>query len=40
LAVLAILTILALGFFFYERHIRLTRTKFHYLKEVLAGDSA
>jgi hypothetical protein len=39
LAVLAILAILALGFFFYERHIKLTRRMFHYLKEVLAGDS-
>jgi hypothetical protein len=40
LAVLAILAFLALGFFFYGRHINLTRRKFRYLKDALAMDGA
>ncbi|MBA2589781.1 MAG: hypothetical protein H0U98_14285 [Alphaproteobacteria bacterium] len=40
LAVLAILAIVALGFFFYERHIDKTRKKFRYLKDTLTGGSA
>jgi hypothetical protein len=39
LAVLAIQAILALAFFFYERHINVTRRKFRYLKVALAGDN-
>ena len=33
-----VLAALALGFFFYGRHINLTRRKFRYLKEALAMD--
>jgi hypothetical protein len=40
LGVLVILAILAVGCFFYERHMNLTREKFHYLKDALAGDRA